>query len=308
MTTATKTLKTAIGGYGHHAALKDGSISPEGASLEHVEIAPIINAFRRMCRELEFDVCEMAITTYLTAKRYGLPFTAIPVFPVRAFHHNAAMGNTKAGVSAPKDLEGKKAGVRAYTVTTGVWSRGILQNEYGVDLTKVSWVLADEEHVDAFHKDAPSYATYNLGAKLADMLTEGELQGGIGLGRFENPDIKPLVPQANAAAAEWYKKTGIYPINHMIVVKDELLNANPGLAASLFQAFKAAKEKWLASATDDDKKAAGHNIVEGDPFPYGIEANRPALQEIIRYARQQEILKEDVKVEDVFAKGSTSLS
>src|SRR3954468_2859895 len=172
MTTATQTLKTAIGGYGHHAALKDGSITPDGASLEHVEVAPIINAFRRMCRELEFDVCEMAITTYLTAKRYGLPFTAIPVFPVRAFHHNAAVGNTKAGVSAPKDLEGKKAGVRAYTVTTGVWSRGILANEYGVDLDKVTWVLADEEHVEQFHKDKPANADYQIGANLAAMLAE----------------------------------------------------------------------------------------------------------------------------------------
>src|SRR3954453_16385636 len=103
----TLTLKTAIGGYGHHAALKDGSLAPEGVSLDHVEVTPIINAFRRMCRGLEFDVCEMAITTYLTARRYGIPFTAIPVFPVRAFHHGAAMGNTKAGVSGPKDLEGK---------------------------------------------------------------------------------------------------------------------------------------------------------------------------------------------------------
>ena len=109
------------------------------------------------------------------------------------------------------------------------------------------------------------------------------------------------------AAAEWYKKTGIYPINHMVVVKDELLNANPGLAASLFEAFKAAKEV-AGSATDDDKKAAGHNIVEGDPFPYGIEANRPALVEIIKYARQQQILTSDVAPEDVFAKGSSSLS
>src|SRR4029078_13697625 len=126
MTTATKTLKTAIGGYGHFAALKDGSITPEGASLEHVEVTPIINAFRRMCRELEFDVCEMAINTYLTgelesdvagmaittyatAKHYGLPFTAIPVFPVRAFHHNAAMGNTATGVSSTNDLEGQHA-------------------------------------------------------------------------------------------------------------------------------------------------------------------------------------------------------
>src|SRR5688572_8028426 len=102
--TSTLTLKTAIGGYGHHQALKDGSLNSDRIAFDHVEVTPIVNAFRRMCRGLEFDISEMAITTYLTAKRYGLPFTAIPVFPVRAFHHGAAVGNREAGVNAPKDL------------------------------------------------------------------------------------------------------------------------------------------------------------------------------------------------------------
>ena len=155
MTTATQTLKTSIGSYGHHEALKEGAVRPDGVEFEFIELSPITSAFRRMCRQVDLDISEMAITTYLTAKAYGLPFTAIPVFPVRQFHHGTTVGNTKAGVQGPKDLEGKSIGVRAYTVTGGVWARGILASEYGVDLSKVNWVLADEEHVEQFQKDAP---------------------------------------------------------------------------------------------------------------------------------------------------------
>lgn len=307
MTTTTGTLKTAIGGYPHTQAVKDGSVKPDGVELEQVEVTPIINAFRRMCRGLEFDVCEMAITTYLTAKRYGLPFTAIPVFPVRAFHHGAAAYNVNSGVEKPADLEGKKAGVRAYTVTTGVWARGILSSEYNVDLSKVTWVLADEEHVEQFHKDAPPNAQYQLGANLGKMLADGELAGGVGLGRSESPDVKPLVPNASAAAAESYRKTGVYPINHMIVAKDELLAANPSLAPSLFRAFKAAKEAWLKNASEDDLAKARAGIVEGDPYPYGVEKNRKALETIIRYAHEQKILARPFAVEEIFAAGTQNL-
>jgi hypothetical protein len=303
----TLTLKVAIGPYGHHQALKDGSLKPQGVEFEQVEVSPIIAAFRRMCRSLEFDVSEMAITTYLTAKAYGLPFTAIPVFPVRAFHHGAAAYNTKSGIQKPKDLEGKRAGVRAYTVTTGVWARGILSDEYNVDLNKVTWVLADEEHVEQFHKDAPPNAKYELGAKLAEMLADGSLDAGIGLGRSESPDVKPLIPNAKDATAEWYRKTGIYPINHTVVVKDELLKANPWLAESLFNAWKAAKDAWLSKASAEDLAAARGGLIEGDPYPYGIAKNRKAMETIIRYAHEQKILPRQFSVEEVFAPGTQNL-
>jgi len=147
-------LKTAIATYPHTAALKDGSVKPSGIDLEFVEVSPIIGAFRRMVRTLEFDVCEMAITTYLCARANGKEFTAIPVFPVRAWHHGATSYNTKSGVEKPSDLTGKRVGVRAYTVTTGVWARGILASEYGVDWDKTTLVIADEEHVAEYK--APS--------------------------------------------------------------------------------------------------------------------------------------------------------
>src|SRR5437879_11846226 len=166
-------LKTAIATYPHTKGLKDGSVTAPGVKFEHVEVSPIVGAYRRMCATLEFDVSEMAITTYLTAKAHGKPFTALPVFVMRQFHHAPIVYNVKSGVSSPKDLEGKKVGVRAYTVTTGVWARGILATEYGVDLDKVTWVVVDEEHVREYEK--PSNVMERPGATLADMLVKGAL-------------------------------------------------------------------------------------------------------------------------------------
>src|SRR6185436_1094120 len=125
------TLTTAIATYPHTRALKDGTVTAPGLQLQHVEVSPIVGAFRRMVRTLEFDVSEMAITTYLTARAFGKPFTALPVFIMRQFHHSPIACNVTSGVRSPKDLEGKKVGGRAYTVTTGVWARGILATEYG---------------------------------------------------------------------------------------------------------------------------------------------------------------------------------
>ena len=131
-------LKTAIATYPHTKGLKDGTVSVSGVQFDHVEISPIIGAFRRMCRTLDFDVCEMAITTYLTAKAHDKPFTALPVFVLRQFSHSAIVYNVKSGVQSPRDLEGEKVGVRVYIVITGVWTRGILASEYGVDLDKIT--------------------------------------------------------------------------------------------------------------------------------------------------------------------------
>jgi 4,5-dihydroxyphthalate decarboxylase len=299
-------LKTAIGSYGHTKALKDGKIAPAGAELAFEDVSPIIGAFRRMCRGLEFDVCEMAITTYLCAKANNLPFTALPVFLVRAFHNGAVQINPGAGVNSPKDLEGKQVGVRAWTVTTGVWAKDILQNEYGVDLGKVNWVVADEEHVTQYK--TPANVTFQSGANLGEMLANGELAAGIGIPKVDSPNVQPLVENAGAAQTAWYKKTGVYPINHTLVVKDELLAANPALGKALYDAFKQARDQYvsgLASSTDEADAAMKRTAeLVGDPLPYGIEANRKAMEAIIAAATSQQILSGPTKVEDVFVEGS----
>ena len=305
-------LKTAIATYPHTKGLKDGTVSVPGVQFEHVEISPIIGAFRRMCRTLEFDVCEMAITTYLTAKAHDKPFTALPVFVMRQFHHSAIVYNIKSGVQSPKDLEGKKVGVRAYTVTTGVWARGILATEYGVDLDKITWVVVDEEHVQEYRK--PANVMERPGANLAEMLVEGELAAAIGVGKIDSPDVKPLIPDAAAAEAVWYQKTGIYPINHTVVVKDSLLQADSTLAPRLFTAFKEAKAvflKQLGSAAqlsgDAQTLAQRRAIVGDDPLPNGVARNRKALEAVIQFALDQKILPRKVDPEEMFARNTLGL-
>lgn len=312
MASGTIVLETAIATYPHTKGLKDGTVTVRGAELEHVEVSPIVGAFRRMVRSLEFDVSEMAITTYLTAKAYGKPFTALPVFVMRQFHHSPIVYNVNAGVKSPKDLEGKKVGVRAYTVTTGVWARGILASEYGVDLDKVTWVVVDEEHVQEYGK--PANVLERPKANLAEMVAKGELAAAIGAGKVDSPDVKPLIPNAAEAEAAWYRKTGIYPLNHTVVVKDSLLQADPTLAPRLCEAFTAAKALFLdqlksGAALPDDAQALAkrRSVVGDDPLPNGLPKNRIAMEAIIRFAVNQKILPRPVKPEDVFAASTLDL-
>jgi len=266
-----------------------------------------------MCRTLDFDVCEMAITTYLTAKAHDKQFTALPVFVLRQFHHFPIVYNIKSGVQSPKDLEGKKVGVRAYTVTTGVWTRGILATEYGVDLDKITWVVVDEEHVQEYRK--PANVIERPGANLAEMLLKGELAAAIGVGKVDSPNVKPLIPDAAAAEAAWYRKTGIYPINHTVVVKDTVLQSDPSLAPRLFAGFEAAKAQFLKQLSsgvelpaDAQVLAKRRSIVGDDPLPNGLVNNRKALEAIIRFAHEQKILPRTVKPEEMFAANTLTLA
>jgi len=312
MTTGPAALKTAVATYAHTKGLKDGRVAVPGARLEHVEVSPIVAAFRRMVRTLEFDVSEMAITTYLTAKAHGKAFTALPVFVMRQFHHTPIVYNVKSGVKSPKDLEGKKVGVRAYTVTTGVWARGILATEYGVDLSKVTWVVVDEEHVQEYQK--PANVEERPKANLGELLVKGELAAAIGAGTVDSPDVLPLFVHPREAEAAWYRKTGIYPINHAVVVKDSLLQADPTLALRLFGAFKDAKAVFLEElasgatlAPDAQAIAQRRTIVGDDPLPYGVAKNRKALEAIIQFARDQKILPRAVTPEEMFPPSTLDL-
>ena len=308
------TLTTATGSYGHTKDIIEGATNNDRLALEWVEVAPIVNAFRRMIRGLEFDVSEMAISTYLCAKSFNKPITAIPVFPVRGFHHGAIVHNTKVGVSSPKDLEGKKVGVRGWTVTTGVWVRGILAQGYGVDISKITWVLAGDEHVEEYEYP-PNVQPAPEGSSLPEMLASGELAAGIGIGNVDSEDVKPLIGGARDAAVKFFNDTGVYPINHTVVVKDEHLAANPWLAEELFNAFKSAKASYITKLdagvdlSDTDQGLVRNGVdVGGDPLPYGIDANRTTMEAIIQACLDQKVIPNRVAVEDVFAPSTVNLA
>jgi 4,5-dihydroxyphthalate decarboxylase len=307
--------KIALGNYGLTRPLKERKITTGKFDLEFVEVEPITAGMRRMVRNLEFDICEMAWTTYLCAKDVGKPITAIPVFITRNFHHWAIFVNANAGIKAPKDLEGRRVGVnRGYTVTTGVWARGILASEYGVDLDKIAWTCSDDEHVSEFKP--PRNVDYNLmGKNLKDMLAKGEIDAAVGdLGADLPPAIKPLIPDAQNAGFAYHKKTGVYPINHSVVIQDRLLKEQPAIAAELFAAFKAAKALYFTKLESgqgldraDNQALALKKGIGGDPFPFGVAPNRKALETIVRFARDQNAIRKSFAVDELFARELTDV-
>jgi len=308
-------LKTVTRTQGNNRALKDGTVKPATFAFDFVEVDPLIDAFRRMVRGLEFDVSEMAMTTYLSAREHGKRFTALPIFLVRAFHHGAIVVNTKSGIRAPKDLEGKRVGVnRGYTVTTGVWARSVLQHEHGVDLKKVTWVLSGDEHVAEFVPPA-NVVPLEKGRKMADLVISGELPAAVNV-EIDHPDVRPLIPDAKEAGFAALEARGHYPINHAIVVKDEVLAAHPEAAADIFRAFAESKrryvEKLRAGAIEkptamDEMHRRVMEITGGDPLPYGIAPNRGPLEELVGSAKEQGIICRAFALDELFAPATRGL-
>ncbi|MQF82832.1 ABC transporter substrate-binding protein [SAR202 cluster bacterium AD-802-E10_MRT_200m] len=305
-------LRTAIANYGHTISLKDGTIESPRFNMEHVEVSPVPTIFRRMVRNLEFDVAEMALATYICSKYYQKPFTALPIFITRSFYHEGIICNRKAQINGPDDLAGKKVGMRSYTLTPGVWTRGILHTEYGLDLDSVTWVLSGDEHVEEYK--VPENVVSSSNNDLADMLLSGEVDAVIGAGAINSPDAVPLFEDAYGADKDWFNSTKIYPISHLLVVKNQILDDNPWLAEELFSMFKEAKEMYVnnlqfhqnGKVQDNDliKMAA---IVDGDPLPYGFEGARDVLETFIRFNVEQQIIPSVVVPETLFPEGTLGL-
>jgi hypothetical protein len=291
-------LRTVTRTQGANTALKDGTVAPQGFDLAFEEVPVLIHAFRQMVREQAYDVCEMAFTTYLCAKAVGKRFTALPVFLVRGFHHGAILTAASGGVEDPKDLAGRAVGVnRGYTVTTGVWARGVLHDEYGVEPGRVTWVRSGDEHV-AEYRPPENVVPMRPGGDLADMVVSGELAAAIGIDPG-HPGLTPLIPDAAEAGFAALRERGHYPINHLIVVRDELLREHPDLARSVFDAFTEAKHRYLdqlRAGTPPDPSAADvtyqrvMEVTGGDPLPYGVAPNEAVIEELIRHAMDQGIL------------------
>jgi 4,5-dihydroxyphthalate decarboxylase len=309
-------LRTVTRTQGNNRALKEGTVSPQGFEFAFEEVPVLVDAFRRMVRGLEFDVCEMAMTTYLCAKAHGKPFTALPIFLVRGFHHGAIVRSQDADLRSPKDLEGHKVGVnRGYTVTTGVWARGVLREEYGVDLDKVTWVLSGDEHVAEYRPPA-NVVPVRPGGRLPELVAAGELAAAVGV--TSGPTgLVPLIPDAAEAGFAALRRRGHYPINHLVVVRDDLLAAHPELATDVFEAFSRAKNLYVdrlrRDAIEEPTPAdlmyrRVMEITGADPLPYGIAPNRAVIEELIEHAVSQRILDRRPAVESLFAESTLDLT
>jgi len=283
-----ETLNVCIGTYPHTRALKKGDIKSERVVLNFTEIDPINKAFRMMAREQKFDVSEMAIVSYLQAKAYGKPLVLMPATMLGRFQHGAMLYNSERGTIRPQDLPGRRVGVRAFTQTTGVWLRGILSKDYGLDLGKVQWVTFEDAHL-AEYSDPPGVERA-AGKDMTKMLLEGELDAAIYGGVMPtDPRLKSVIADPEAVAEDWYARHGIVPVNHMVVLKEDLSKSNPSAVRELFRMLL------------DSKKAAGLPKAGAiDLIPFGFNAVKPALDLMSSYALEMKIIPRRLSVEELF--------
>ncbi|TDD84384.1 4,5-dihydroxyphthalate decarboxylase [Actinomadura darangshiensis] len=305
-------LSVAIGEYPHGKALLDGDAQVGGYRIDPVEVRPIIGAYRRMIRDLEFDVCELAPVSYLMARQEGVPLTAIPVFLNRRFHHGDVRCAMHSGIRVPRDLEGRRVGVRAYSVSTGVWVRGVLQDDYGVDIAKVTWVTDDEDHVQG--RAPANTERVTDGRSLGELLGAGEIDaafgGNAGTGRAGAPRAGwtaarpaaapdsgegsyPLFAESDVIGVDWYLRTGIYPLHSLIAIRAELVERDPGLPTALYAALAGSKREHLAADpgwSAVPRLARQARQINGDPVPYGVKSNEPSLRAVVRFSREQGLL------------------
>jgi 4,5-dihydroxyphthalate decarboxylase len=274
-------LRTALGKSPLVRALKEGAVGSDRVGFDFVEVEPVTRAFRRMTRTLEFDLCEIALTTHAQARAYGKPITALPVVLLRGLHHGALICRRDSPLRGPRDLVGKRVGVRAWSQTTGVWVRGILQHEYGVAPDSMTWVTEEDAHVQEF-ADPPFVQRIAPGQDLRAMLLSGEIDAAVALAGLDAAQVRTLILDANSAAADWSRRTGVYPINHVVVVKDALLAEHAWLADELMRLFLASKR------------------LADDSVPYGIEGNRPAIELLMRYAAEQGLIPRAYRAEELF--------
>ena len=271
-------LRTLLGDYPGTAALKNGSIKSDLVEFDFVDYSPAHKGFKPMVREAAFDVSEMAIVTFLMARSFDKPMVLLPNVVVARFQHGYALYNARRGTLKPADLNGKRVGIRSFTTTTGAWLRGILANDYGVDLNSIDWVTFEDAHVAEFRdttKRAPP------GKQIIQMLLDGELDAVLGE-KSDHADLKPLFADVAAEEKAWFGKHRIVPINHLVVVKQSLAKDHPDAVREVHR---------LIAESAKEVSAAPH---------FTAEEMRRSLERIIGYTAQQGLIPRAFAVDELF--------
>jgi len=288
-------LLTLLGNYPNTLPIKEGKVPSELVDFEFADFKVANKGFKPLVREAKFDLGELAIVTFLQAKAYDKPYVLMPVLVVARSQHHTLAYNPERGELTPGGLAGKRVGIRAYSVTTGVWVRGILQAQYGLDLDKVHWVTFEDPHV-AEYTDPPTIERAPAGKDMAQMLLDGELDAAVVGDKLPDPRLKLLIPDVEKAAATWAEKHG-NPINHMLVIRSELSRTRPDVVCEVFRIFKEGRDIAV--------RAGNKNAAQ---LQFGIEANRPALQTIIDFAFDQKLIPRRFSVEELFDDTTRSLA
>jgi 4,5-dihydroxyphthalate decarboxylase len=271
-------LKTLLGDHPGTAALKNGSVSSDLVKFDFASYSPTNKGFKPMVREGAFDVSEMAIVTYLMAKSFEKPMVLLPDVVLARFQHGHALANAKAGMLGPSDLNGKRVGIRSFTTTTGAWLRGILANDYGVNLDSIDWVTFEDAHVAEF-VDTTKRA--GAGKQIVQMLIDGELDAVLGE-KSDHPDLKPLFADVGAEEKGWFEKHGVLPINHMVVVSRTLSEQHPDVVREVHRLLA---ESAAASS-------AAPRLERGEM--------QRSLELIINYSTQQKLIPRAFTVDELF--------
>lgn len=280
------TLRTNLADYAVTKAMKDGRITSDVVTLDYCGPTPAHNGFKAMVRENKFDAGELAIVTFLQAKAYGKPYVLLPAPISGRFQHHCAGFNIDFGDIRPKDIEGKKVGVRTYTQTTALWIRGILRHECGVDLDKVTWMTLGDGHL-AEYKDPENCQRLPAGSSIPDMMLKGELAAALlGEDMPKDPRVRTLVPDAHNAAKSWFERENVVPINHMFVVHQDLSKTRPDVVREIYRMVA-------------ESRAAAEGVPAVFP-PLGLEANRKGIQLAIDWALDQKIIPHRLTVDELF--------
>jgi 4,5-dihydroxyphthalate decarboxylase len=289
MASAPLRLKTLLGDHPTTLPLKQGEVTSTKVALDIADFPQAYLAFKRVVRDLEFDVAELAIVTYLMAKAHGKPYTLLPVVVLSRFQHPFIVYNSARGELKPGDLKGKRVGIRSYSVTTTMWLRGVLMNDHGLDIDSVKWVTTEEAHVAEF-KDPPTVQRAPAGRDLLAMLMDGDLDAMVlGDKTLKDPRLKRLIPDPDQAAKEWHTRNGAIQINHMVVVKGAVSKSNPDAVREVYRLLKESKR----AAPPPEPGAL-------DMTPIGLEPNRRNLEIAIEYVYQQRLIPKRYKVEELF--------
>ena len=281
-------LHTLLGSYPNVVALKDGRVKSDLIEFDFPDFPVPNRGFKPMVREHRFDCGELAIVTFLQAREHGLPYVLLPATVLGRGQLHTVAYNSERGAMKPSDLNGKKFGVRSYTQTTGIWVRGILAEDYGVDWSKVQIITMEDPHV-AQYKD-PSFVTRAPETKqLPQMLIDGEVDAALIGDKFPDPRFKTLVPDAEAASKAWAEKNGGVPVNHMVIVREKIAKERPDVVQRNLPGVQGGARR----PTTAPKGAL-------DPYRFGVEANRKALEKIIDYSFKQQMITRKPSVDELF--------